>query len=334
MGFDSASYVPFGSALNGVPHIMVDSSSVEATALELSHWPGNRTPPAYKADTSAEIVLRFLEHGGDGPGVVSNDHYDVDGLLSVWSLVEPERALERRDHVVDVATTGDFDRYTSDAAVRACLALLALEVADVRGARSSEEVTAQLFTSMLPEVVACLDHPQRLEARYRTELRQIDRARDALAGGRVQVEEIDALDLAIVISDEDLHDYAVYAATDRTRILRMFGPVFSLAYRYESFVEVQSRVVPPRVDLAGLTARLDAEEVYGTGTWHADLVSNAHPRLQRYGHEVVGAPSAMAPSRFVDLVTAWLDRAEVSWSPERWREDASVRPPSMSKGAV
>jgi hypothetical protein len=29
-------------------------------ALHLSHWPGNATPPALKADTSLEIALKFL----------------------------------------------------------------------------------------------------------------------------------------------------------------------------------------------------------------------------------------------------------------------------------
>lgn len=77
--------------------------------IELSHWIPNRTPAAFKASTSTEIVLRFVEAGGaDGVDLVVNNHVDTDGMLSVFALLQPDLALAHRQTLVQAATIGDF----------------------------------------------------------------------------------------------------------------------------------------------------------------------------------------------------------------------------------
>ncbi|HEX7132752.1 MAG TPA: DUF6687 family protein [Iamia sp.] len=79
--------------------------------LELSHWVPTTTPARWAADTSTEICLRFLS---DPPADVGgydlavNNHVDVDGILSLFSLVHPEVALAHRDVVVGAAEVGDL----------------------------------------------------------------------------------------------------------------------------------------------------------------------------------------------------------------------------------
>ena len=55
-----------------------------------------------------------------------NNHFDTDGLLSIWVLLDPERALACRDLLVAAAEAGDFDEWPTldrglwlDAAIRA-----------------------------------------------------------------------------------------------------------------------------------------------------------------------------------------------------------------------
>ena len=129
----SLEYVPYPD-LYGRPHVFVDGLRAPGTVLELSHWPGNRTPHRLKDDVSTQSVLRLLalaDHERDsllgGASAVTCDHYDVDGLLSVLCLTRPEFALRHRSLLAAVAVCGDFDVYTGDAAVQVCLALLAAE---------------------------------------------------------------------------------------------------------------------------------------------------------------------------------------------------------------
>lgn len=81
----------------------------ERDDLELSHWRPNRTPPEYRAGTSTEICFRFLDHPRPGPWLVAvNNHVDMDGILSVYVLVESRHALNNRRTLIQAAEMGDF----------------------------------------------------------------------------------------------------------------------------------------------------------------------------------------------------------------------------------
>jgi hypothetical protein len=89
---------------------------VPGAALDLTHWRGNRTPRAYKADTSTEIALKFIdapesESDAWAGAVVVNNHFDTDGVLSCWVLLEPEIARPYRDLLIAAAEAGDFDEW-------------------------------------------------------------------------------------------------------------------------------------------------------------------------------------------------------------------------------
>jgi hypothetical protein len=76
--------------------------------LELSHWIPNRTPAAFKADTSTEICVNFVASGDADYELVVNNHADVDGVLSVFTLLHPVTALAHRETIVSAAAMGDF----------------------------------------------------------------------------------------------------------------------------------------------------------------------------------------------------------------------------------
>ncbi len=64
-----------------------------ATDLELSHWRPNCTPAEYRAGTSTEICYRFLDTPRPACWTVAvNNHVDVDGILSVYVLVQSDHA--------------------------------------------------------------------------------------------------------------------------------------------------------------------------------------------------------------------------------------------------
>ncbi len=126
---------------------------VPGADLELSHWPGNTTPAPLKADTSTEIALNFVASpvaGEWADAVVVNNHYDTDGVLSVWTLLHPDLALARRDLLVAAAEAGDFECWPDDR--RGLLVDLAL----CRLAESSTD-DADAYQIALRELPALLD---------------------------------------------------------------------------------------------------------------------------------------------------------------------------------
>lgn len=79
------------------------------TDLELSHWRPNRTPAEYRAGTSTEICFRFLDRPRPGTWTAAvNNHVDVDGILSVYALVQSDHALAHRQTIIEAAEMGDF----------------------------------------------------------------------------------------------------------------------------------------------------------------------------------------------------------------------------------
>ena len=76
--------------------------------VELSHWVPNRTPAKFKADTSTEICMNFVTARETEYDLVINNHADVDGVLSVFTLLYPETALAHRTTLVSAARMGDF----------------------------------------------------------------------------------------------------------------------------------------------------------------------------------------------------------------------------------
>ena len=65
------------------------------------------------------MLLEQPELGPPGVELVSNNHFDQDGLVSIFALVDPDEASPRRAFLEDVASAGDFATFRDrDAAAR------------------------------------------------------------------------------------------------------------------------------------------------------------------------------------------------------------------------
>ncbi len=123
----------------------------EGIDLELSHWVPNRTPANFKADTSTEICMNFVASGDLDYDLVVNNHADVDGVLSVFTLLHPATALAHRPTIVSAAQMGDFWGWGE-------------HEAQVLFQSLSEQVDALTNANADPQVVyeRCLDHTHRV----------------------------------------------------------------------------------------------------------------------------------------------------------------------------
>ena len=89
--------------LADVPKLSVDGTV--DYPIHFSHWKGNQTPAGVKADTSTEITLNVVaapnrDELTQGIDLVTNNHFDTDGVLSVWTMLTGERALALRAKLI------------------------------------------------------------------------------------------------------------------------------------------------------------------------------------------------------------------------------------------
>ena len=82
-----------------VANVVVDGAPNDATVLAISHWPGIPAPPGLAADLSAQMAFAYLDQLPDHPvaEVVTNNHFDQDGLAGLFALVSPEETDRHRD---------------------------------------------------------------------------------------------------------------------------------------------------------------------------------------------------------------------------------------------
>src|SRR5262249_28739074 len=119
-------FIPYGQAA-AIPNIVVDGSAARSTVLTLSHWPRSGTPAPLRADSSAEVVFKYLDTPGAHVDVdaTSNNRFDEDGLVGIFTLTEPVFADRFREPLIDAARAGDFGMYRRRDAARIAFVLAA-----------------------------------------------------------------------------------------------------------------------------------------------------------------------------------------------------------------
>jgi hypothetical protein len=328
-----ATYCPYNQ-LGDQPNIIVDGKEQKATVLTLSHWPWNSTPQELLRDTSTDIVFAYLaspDHHVDIP-LVSNSHYDEDGLLSMYALVDSANALAHRDLMIATSRAGDFAICTDTDAAKLSFILAAYADPDISPlpaeifAGSAASQIHGLYSSMLAELPTLMRSIPDYEQYWESELLHWKESEQAVADGRVVIDEIPHLDLAIVHVPDDMpvktvrrylqkwqrsvHPFAVHNVTQCSRIVWLKGESRELQYRYESWVALASRKPLMRVDLAALAEQLCDLETAG-GAWVFEGVNEVAPRLLLKG----SCRSSISAEDFVQRLCAMLESAPPAWDP-------------------
>lgn len=144
-------FVPFGESTSAET-LSVDGV-IDGAGTHASHWAGNRTPPEMKADTATEIALNFARRGLPPGTRLANNHFDADGALAVFALLEPEIAARHAELIIAAAEAGDFDEWPRDErGLRLAFAIRAL--ADRAG---GEPEAYALVLPALPDLLGDLD---------------------------------------------------------------------------------------------------------------------------------------------------------------------------------
>ncbi len=331
-------YIPYAD-VGSRPNAIVDGPPLASTVLTLSHWPNNKTPDSLHRDTSTATVFAYL----DAPqyqqqiDIVSNNHFDEDGLFSMFAFCQPDRAREHRALLEAGALAGDFGIVDDHDAARLCFIIEAF--ADPAASPLSRRIfkacenrrIASFYRELLPLMPDFLRDPGRYEKYWRDQFEHLELSRSLVAAGKVDIEERPEHDLAIVRIPDDVpertvrryisaeqaavHPFAVNSATRCNRILRVYRGRFDFHYRYESWLRFVSWRPMLRVALDGIAERLNEWEE-APGTWRGEDVNGVTPQLFLDGC----ARTSLAEDRFVTLLEEYLATAPVAWDPYDWQE--------------
>jgi len=288
----------YSSAIADVPKLSVDGTV--DNAIHFSHWQGNQTPQSVKADTSTEIALNVVASPDrhelmQGIEFVTNNHFDTDGVLSVWAMLNGERALRLREKLIAAAEAGDFCEFSSVDAVRASIVIQGSDSPiDKSGSPlalkfSGEDFVdeARSYDLVLPKVEHVLTHTDFYESLWREPWKRIEVALDSFARGESRVDEdlvnkISLVTLAPAIFGPRGFDPAAHAAPFAAISHHARGNLFVIAtplsdgwayrvdYPYYSWAETVIRPSIPRPDLSDAITALNEIENSETDRWVVD----------------------------------------------------------------
>lgn len=290
----------YTEALDNVPKLSVDGTV--DNSIHFSHWEGNRTPAEVKADTSTEIALNLAASPNraqltNGIELVTNNHFDTDGVLSVWTVLNGERALPYRELLIAAAEAGDFSEYSSDEGVRVSIAIQGSDQASPNNDDGSplarliagEEVDddARAYELVLPRVEHLLTNINDYESLWREGWNSVVAAIESFEQGKSRVTEYSDDKFSLITLAPELFDGAGFSPTRHsapyTAISKFAkGELFLVAiptndgwfyridYPYYSWAET---VVRPRIehrDLSGVLTLLNDKEGNREGRWQTD----------------------------------------------------------------
>ncbi|HEX5886663.1 MAG TPA: DUF6687 family protein [Pyrinomonadaceae bacterium] len=288
----------YSDALENVPKLSVDGTV--DNAIHFSHWEGNATPTEVKADTSTEIALNLVASPNraaltNGIELVTNNHFDTDGVLSVWTVLTGERALAHRSLLIAAAEAGDFSEHSSDDGVRVSIAIQGSDQASPNNDDGSplarflagEEVNddARAYELVLPEVERLLTNINAYEHLWREGWNSVAAAIESFERGKSTVTEhsgISVITLAPELFDgagfRPTKHSAPYTAISKFARGELFliaipssgGWFYRLDYPYYSWAETVVRPRIKRRDLSTALQLLNSKESNRDGRWQPD----------------------------------------------------------------
>jgi len=318
----------YTAALDNVPKLSVDGTV--ANSIHFSHWQGNETPTELKADTSTEIALNLVAAPNRseltrGIELVTNNHFDTDGVLSVWTVLTGARALDLREQLIPAAEAGDFSEFKNEAAVRASIVIQGSDQAtDNSGSPLARQLAgesvddARAYQLVLPEVERVLMRTDDYEPLWRTAWDKIAKAIESFERGNSTVTEFSEAGLSLITLAPDVFSpsgfnptrhAAPYTALSRYAKGQLFlittslqnGWAYRIDYPYYSWAETVVRPQIQRRDFSQLLTELNQLEGHEAGAWKLDN-SEMTSAIKFLASDGTLAPSTLAPNDVAKIV--------------------------------
>ncbi len=321
----------YSDAIARVPKLSVDGTV--DNAIHFSHWNGNQTPQSVKADTSTETVLNVVAapNRADltrGIDLVTNNHFDTDGVLSVWAMLAGDRALDLRDQLIAAAEAGDFSEFSSTNGVRASIVIQGSDSpTDKSGSPLAQQIAgrpitdeAEEYVVVLPHIEHVIKHTNQYESLWHDSWTRVEHALDSFAKGESRVDEIGEIRLSLVTLapavfgpkgfDPEQHA-APFTAISHHAHGELFliatpldlGWAYRIDYPYYSWAETVVRPKIERRDLSAVMNQLNELEKNSRGRWRVDSSELASAAKFSDENERL-AVSSLAPDSVAALLSS------------------------------
>jgi hypothetical protein len=263
--------------------------------LALAHLYEPRVPEHVRANTSTDAALKAIAAGlATQRKYVTCNHWDIDGFLAVWSLINPYEAAEDRELLLAAAMLGDFREFdasskTGHDALKLCALLNAVEArkfclpfGDLDDATIEYEVAEQKFEYFLPRLADWLSD---LDSHTNLWQREYDRVLSDLAridSGEVRIVEHEEIGLSVIRTPVPLHYYAICSRIRGGAMLTIFDErsYIEFEYRYETRVGRLDKTTIARRYLSELARKLtELEQAQGI-RWVFDNILLGGPMLR------------------------------------------------------
>lgn len=331
----------YSEALDNVPKLSVDGTV--PNSIHFSHWQGNETPKELKADTSTEIALNLVTSPHRDAltrniDLVTNNHFDTDGVLSVWTVMNGEIAVKYRDVLIAAAEAGDFSEYSNADGVRISLAIQGCDGAipeDNTGSPlarllAGEDVPddARCYELIMPEIERLLTNINDYEPLWREGWKKIVDALESFDRGLSRVTEIEASKVSLITLAPEIFSWegfnptrhsAPYTAISKFAHGELFvigipsasGWFYQIDYPYYSWAETVVRPKVERRDLTDALQSLNVKEGNHDGLWQTDKreLSSAAKFLDAQQNL---AASRLKPEEVVEAFAATASKAVAS----------------------
>jgi hypothetical protein len=288
----------YSDEIANLPKLSVDGTV--SNAIHFSHWQDNETPEEVKADTSTEIALNLVtspnrENLTQGIDLVTNNHFDTDGMLSVWTVMTGERAAQYRDVLIAAAEAGDFSEYSTETGIRVSIAIQGSDQPSsnnpdgsplARRIAGAEVDDARAYELVMPEVERLITNINDYEDLWRDGWESIAKAVESFEAGASKVTELPENQISLITLSPEIFSgsgfnptrhAAPYTAISRYARGMLYviaipaggGWYYRIDYPYYSWAETVVRPTVHRRDFTDALRRLNDTE-RNTGSWQLD----------------------------------------------------------------
>lgn len=290
----------YHAGLDDVLKLSVDGTV--SNSIHFSHWEGNQTPGELKADTSTEIALNLVaapnrQNLTQGIELVTNNHFDTDGVLSVWTVLNGQRSLDLRQQLIPAAEAGDFSDFSTENGIRASIVIQGSDQASPNNETGSplaaflagKEISddAEAYDLVLPQVERVLRNTGEYETLWRSGWEAIANAIESFEKGQSKVQEYQDARLSLITLAPEVFSpsgfnptrhAAPYTAISRYAQGQLFliatpfrdGWSYRIDYPYYSWAETVVRPRVQRHDFSTLISQLNQIEENEAGSWKLD----------------------------------------------------------------
>lgn len=266
--------------------------------LQISHWPGHSTPDELFSDTSTEMAFKLIESPKkdeylNGINVISNNHYDSDGVIAAFVLNEPEYASANKQSLINIATTSDFFEFTTEDALKADRVLTNL--IDPEESLYTELIKDETFPNAVQLIYekafellpALLDNIENFEQQWKADFEWHQKSEQSFDTQQSVFSNYGDIKLSVLESDFRIHPVVKVSQSKfdiiLTSIRKEEGRSYKLEYKpYTWHATTRPRQIE-RKSFESLAEKLNQIELNKNGNWKVigkDPVSDWDYHLQ------------------------------------------------------